>query len=215
MPTQDKKTPRIFITGIPTAGKSYLARRLARTTGGYCLETDNLREELKNDPELGKWARFFEEENELAYYADNDPQKQWAILSEVHERIWPGVLRKIRAYEAGRIPLRSRIAAFIRKPFARNRPLIFEGINILPHLAKKDLVFPGVVLVAESFEEVLGRNRQRPRWGKTPEMIEMSARAFWFVERPHYVAEAKKSGYPIFEDANQAFDAIIAMMLRQ
>lgn len=209
MAGQQKKPARIFITGIPTAGKSYLARKLARITGGYCLETDNLREEFKDDPALGEWARFFDEENEFAYYTDNDPRKQWQILSEVHEGIWPGVLRKIREYESGQIPARSRIASFTRRPFARERPLIFEGINILPRLAKKDLDFPGVVLIGKSFEEVLARNRERPRWGHTEEMIEMGARAFWFVERPRYIAEAQENGYPIFEDADRAFEHIM------
>lgn len=203
--------PKLFITGIPTAGKSYLAHRLMDLTGGYCLETDNLYEELAFDPRYEKWARFFEENNEYTYYTENDPEKQWTILSEMHEKLWPGVLERIRAYEKGEIPLKSRIAGFCRKPRSSKRLLIFEGINILPHLAKKDLDFPGVVLVGKSFEEVLERNQERPRWGKTAEMIRMGAHAFWSIERPHYLAEAESYGYRIFEDADDAYKEIIKM----
>lgn len=46
--------PKIFITGIPTAGKSYLASRLIKETGGYCLETDTLRDALVKKPEYSK-----------------------------------------------------------------------------------------------------------------------------------------------------------------
>jgi|GEM_PF-629739 hypothetical protein len=206
---QNSDNPKLFITGIPTAGKSYLARKLINATGGYCLETDNLYEELGHDPRYAKWAKFFEENNEYAYYTQNDPEKQWSILAEMHEKLWPGVLERIRSYEAGDIPFKSRIAGFLRRPFSPKRLLIFEGINILPHLAKKDLDFPGVVLVGKSLEEVLERNRQRPRWGKTEEMIKMGAEAFWSIERPHYIEEARNCGYEVFEDADEAYEKIM------
>lgn len=210
--SENTANPKIFITGIPTAGKSYLARKLIDLTGGYCLETDNLYEELGRDPRYEKWAKFFEDNDEHAYYTENDPDKQWAILSEMHEKLWPGVLEKIRAYEAGDIPSKSRMAGLLRKPFSQKRPLIFEGINILPHLAKRDLTFPGVVLVGKSYEEVLNRNHERPRWGKTEEMIRMGANAFWSVERPRYIKEALSCGYGIFEDADEAYEEALKML---
>ena len=204
--------PKIFITGIPTAGKSYLAKRIVKETGGFCLETDNLREELAEDPRFGKWVDFFDEESEYEYYTNNTPKEQWRILNEQHEKLWPGVLEKIREYEGGRIPLKSKIAAHIRKPLSKKRPIVFEGINILPRLAINDLDFPGVVLVGKSFEEVLENNRKRPRWGKSEKMIRMGAEAFWFVERPHYIAEAESYGYKIFEDADEAYAEIVKIL---
>jgi dephospho-CoA kinase len=210
--SENTANPKIFITGIPTAGKSYLARKLLNATGGYCLETDNLYEELGRDPRFEEWARFFEDNDEHAYYTENDPKRQWAILSEMHEKLWPGVLERIRAYEAGDIPTKSKLAGFLRKPFSQKRLLVFEGINILPHLARKDLDFPGVVLVGKSYEEVLTRNRERPRWGKTEEMIQMGANAFWSVERPRYIAEAQSCGYKIFEDADEAYEEALKML---
>ncbi|MFA7171250.1 MAG: AAA family ATPase [Candidatus Paceibacterota bacterium] len=204
--------PKIFITGIPTAGKTYLSRKLAKATGGYCLETDALRDELVKDPKYNKWENFFDEKNEYAYYTDNDPEEQWRLLSEQHEQLWPGVLKKIREYGSGHIPLKSIIAGYLRKPLSKKRPIIFEGINILPRLAKKDLDFPGVVLIGKSLEEVLERNRQRPRWGKTEEMLKMGAEAFWYVERPRYIAEAEDCGYKIFEDADEAYAEIVKIL---
>jgi len=209
------KNPRLFITGIPTAGKSYLARKLLRETGGYCLETDNLRDDLAKDPEYSEWARFFKEENECSYYMNNDVEEQWNMLLEHHERLWPGVLKKIRDYESGRIPLKSRLASVCRKPIVQSRPLIFEGINLLPHLARKDLDFPGIVLIGKSLEEVKERNRMNPRWGSSERMIEMGARAFWFVERPHYIREARENGYPVFEETDEAYEAALAMLEAQ
>lgn len=204
--------PKIFITGIPTAGKSYLASRLTKETGGYCLETDTLRDTLVKKPEYSQWAHFFDKENEFAYYTGHSPEEQWQILEDQHKQLWPGVLAKIREYEDGKIPLKSRLAARVRKPLSKNRPLIFEGINILPSLARKDLDFPGVVLVGKSFEEVLEKNRKRPRWGTSEKMLRMGAEAFWYVERPHYIAEAERYGYKIFEDADEAYEEIVKML---
>lgn len=60
--------PKIFITGIPTAGKTYLANKIVRTTGGFCLETDTLRDALVKKPEYNKWADFFDKEAEQYGY---------------------------------------------------------------------------------------------------------------------------------------------------
>lgn len=212
MVNQKHITPKIFITGIPTAGKSYVAKKIVKETGGFCLETDNLREELAKDPAYEKWATFFEKQDEYAYYTENDPNEQWRILSDMHETLWPGVVKKIREYENGNIPLKSKLAAFMRKPSSKTRPLVFEGINLLPRLAKRDLDFPGIVLVGKSLEEVRQRNQEKPRWGQTEKMMEMSARAFWFIERPQYISEAKKYGYPIFEDADEAYEKALELL---
>lgn len=212
MKTPRLRQPKIFITGIPTAGKSYLAQKIKKATGSLCLETDNLWEGLAQDPRFLPWANFFEKQDEYDYYTQNSPDEQWRILEEHYEKIWPGVLEKIRAYENGNIPIRSKIAARMRKPINKNRPLIFEGINILPRLARQDLDFPGIVLVGKSFEDVLRRNKERPRWGATEKMLRMGAEAFWFVERPRYIKEAEKYGYGIFETADDAYEEAIKIL---
>ena len=203
--------PKIFITGIPTAGKSYLAKKIVKETGGFCLETDNLREELAKNHRYRKWAKFFEETDKLDYF-DNDPEEQWRILDEQHEKLWPGVLEKIREYENGKIPLKSEIAAHLRKPMSKKRPIVFEGIGISPRFAQRDLDFPGVVLVGKSFEDVLENNRRKPRWGETEELIKKAAEAFWFTHRPHYITEAESCGYRVFEDADEAYREIVKML---
>lgn len=40
----------------------------------------------------------------------------------------------------------------------------------------------------------------------------MGAEAFWFVERPHYIAEAESCGYKIFEDADEAYEEVVKML---
>lgn len=134
------------------------------------------------------------------------------LLEEQHKQLWPEVLAKIREYENGKIPLKSCLAARVRKPLSKNRPLIFEGINIRPSLARKDLDFPGIVLVGKSFKEVLEKNRRRPRWGTSEKMLKTGAEAFWYVERPHYIAEAQRYGYKVFEDADKAYAEIVKML---
>lgn len=213
-----KKEPgacaKIFITGIPTAGKSYLARRLVRETGGICLETDNLWETLAQDSRYRPGASFFLSADRSVSFADRDYETQWQILVRHHEQVWPGILDKIRDYELGRIPLKSKIAARLRKLFDAQRPLIFEGASLLPHLARRDLPFPGIVLIGRSFQDVLDRNREKPRWGASEKLQRLSAHSFWHVHRPHYIAEAERCGYPIFENADDAYAEALRLLGR-
>lgn len=91
--------------------------------------------------------------------------------------------------------------------------MVFECVNILPHIAKQYLDFPGIVLIGKSYEKVLERNKQAPRWGNTPELQELEARWFFEVERPHYKAEAKKYKYPVFESADEAFKKALQFLM--
>jgi hypothetical protein len=207
-----EKRPRIFITGIPTAGKSYLAKKLLRTIGGTYLEIDNLRMELARDPRYRQWINFYVDQDELSYYRDNDYEAQWQNLVRQSEQIWPALLASIRRYENSDIPLKSRIATLARNPLNRASPIIFEGVNLLPHLTAKDLSFPGFVIAGKSYEDTISRNMRQPRWGKTEELQRMEANAFWYGERPHYIAEAERYGYRIFETADEAFPVIMNML---
>jgi len=82
-------------------------------------------------------------------------------------------------------------------------------VSMLPHLAKRDVDFPGVCLIGSSYEEILKRNITSPRWGNTRELQELEARSFFEVERPRYKAEAGVCGYPVFESADEAFKVLI------
>lgn len=187
---------RIFITGIPTAGKSYLAKKLAEKVGGIVVSIDDLREELVKDERYKKWVNFYLDQDEYTYYTNTTHNEQWANLVKQSEGLWPGVLAKIKKYDD------------------EKRPIIFEGVNILPHLAHRDLQVPGIAIIGRSFEETLERNKKEPRWGATLELQKLEADAFFNGERPHYKEEAKKYGYPVFETPNEAWELSLAILTK-
>ncbi len=181
------KGKRLFITGIPTSGKSYLARQLAEKVGGIAVLLDDFRESLAENDQYKKWTNFYLDMDEKEYLTTTNPLKQWENLVVQSEGLWPAFLEKINEYKD------------------EEKPVIFECVNILPHIAKKDLDFPGIVLIGKSYEEILQRNIQDPRWGETLELQELESKTFFEIERPQYKAEAEKYGYPVFEDYDLAF----------
>jgi 2-phosphoglycerate kinase len=185
---------QIFITGIPTAGKSYLAAKLARKVGGVCISVDGFREDLAQDKNYKKWVNFYSDQDEYTYYTTTSYDEQWANLVRQSEGFWPGILKKIRQYGL------------------KNNPIIFEGVNILPHLAHKDLTIPGIAIIGRSFEETLDRNKKDPRWGKTEELQRLEAKAFFYGERPHYKEESEKHGYLVFETPDEAWSTAVMLL---
>ncbi|OHA59246.1 MAG: hypothetical protein A2589_03485 [Candidatus Vogelbacteria bacterium RIFOXYD1_FULL_46_19] len=185
---------RLFISGIPTSGKSYLARKLAAASGGLAVSLDDTREELAGDARYRKWVNFYLDKNEEEYLTQVPPEEQWQNLVAQSEALWPALVAEIKKYEL------------------EERPVIFECVNLLPHLAKKDLPFPGVVLIGKFLEETLERNLADPRWGETPELIRLEAKTFFEVERPRYQAEAEKYGYPVFESADLAWETALGLL---
>jgi len=175
-----------FITGIPTAGKSHLAKKISESLGMSFIKIDDWRDELQRDPILKEWVDFFRNKNEEEYWQITSPDQEWEDLRNQSEALWPAILKKIKETQY------------------LDRPTIFEGVNILPHLAHRDLDFPGIVMLGDSFEVVLERNKQEPRWGSTDELIRKEAEAFWNWERPRYAAEAGKYGFKVFSDPSAA-----------
>lgn len=53
------KGKRLFITGIPTAGKSHLAKLLAKEVGGRDINLDSFREDLARDERYRKWVNYY------------------------------------------------------------------------------------------------------------------------------------------------------------
>lgn len=167
----------VFISGIPTSGKSYLARKIAEKTGAFHLDTDTLRREMSEDPALKYWVDFFWNQDEEEYLTNTSCKDHWQNLVKQSENFWPTILKRIK------------------EVMRTNKSAIFEGVNILPHLANKDLNFPGVYLLGESFEQILERNKKNPRWGQTEQLQRLEAELFFNCERPKYKAEAEKYGY--------------------
>ncbi len=182
---------KLFITGIPASGKSYLAKKIADHIGGIVVSTDDLREEMHNDSRYKKWVNFYLDRDEKTYYTTTSPENQWRHLVAQSEGMWPFILEKINSYTGA------------------DKPVIFEGVNILPHLAKRDLEFLGVMIIGKSREIILDRIKADHRWGNTEELWNLEVDSFFNIERPQYKKEAEKYGYKIFETADEAFDAYI------
>ncbi len=180
------KGKRLFISGIPTSGKSYLAKLLAQKVDGIAVLLDDFREGLSENENYLKWTNFYLDKDEKTYLTETTEQKQWQNLVAQSEGLWSAFLDEISKYKD------------------ETKPVIFECVNMLPHLVKRDLGFDGVVLIGSSFEETLLRNKKDPRWGNTPELQELEAKTFFYIERPHYKEEALKYGYPVFERADDA-----------
>lgn len=188
----DKK--RLFITGIPTAGKSYLAQKLAQEVGGVRVSVDGMRKELAKDERYKKWINYYLDQDEKTYYTTTTYDEQWQNLVAQSEGFWPGVLAKFAQY------------------INEEKPVIFEGVNILPHLAHKDLRIPGIVIIGHSLEETLARNTREPRWGVSEELQKLEADAFFNGERPHYKNEAERFGYQVFETSDDAWTTAIQIL---
>ena len=169
----------IFISGIPTAGKSYLAEKVAQKTNSIHVDIDNLRGQMKKNPNLKHWVNFFSNKDEKRYWETITPEKHWKNLVSQSEAFWPTILEKIHETQKS------------------GKSAIFEGVNILPHLAHQDLDFSGVVLLGDSEQTVLKRCRENPRWGKTDELQKKEAEWFFVNEGSMYKKEANKYGYKV------------------
>lgn len=184
----------IFITGIPTAGKSHLAKMLVELTGAIHVQMDDLFEPMESDPRFAKYANFYWDQDEKTYYTTTTREQQWNNLVWQCEGLWPGMLEKVQGYAD------------------ETKPVVFDGVSILPHLAKRDLPFPGVVLIGRSKAEVLERIAKLHRWGNTPELHQLEADAFFEGERPHYKSEAERYGYKVFETAEEALPTALELL---
>jgi hypothetical protein len=185
---------RLFITGIPTAGKSYLAKKLAEEVGGVCVSVDDMREGLSKDERYKKWINYYLDQDEKIYYTTTTYDEQWKNLVAQSEGFWPGILAGLAQYTD------------------EDKPVIFEGVNILPHLAHRDLQIPGIAIIGRSLEETFERNKKEPRWGATEELQKLEADAFFNGERPHCKDDAEKFGYPVFETPDEAWATAIQIL---
>ncbi len=185
---------RFFITGIPTSGKSYLAEKLAKEIGGVHVRIDDWREEMAQDTRFKQAINFYLDQDEKTYYTTTTFDEQWVNLVRQSEELWQGIMENIQSF-AGEF-----------------RPVVFEGVNLLPHLVKRDLDWSGLCLIGTTFEETLRRNIADPRWGETVELQKLEAEAFFYGERPRYQADAAKYGYPFFTSADEAYPEILKLL---
>ncbi|MDB4991910.1 MAG: hypothetical protein JWL75_155 [Parcubacteria group bacterium] len=188
------KGKRLCITGMPTAGKSTLARRLIDTLRGTAIHLDDFREELRTDERYAKWAKFYLDQDLETYYTTTTPEDEWKNLVAQSEAIWPAFLEYMDSFaeETGLV--------------------VFDCVNLLPHLVTADTEFPCIVLIGTSYEETLERNKKDPRWGSTEKELELNTKSFFYVERPRYLEEAKKYNCPVFETSDQAYPTALELL---
>jgi shikimate kinase len=140
----------VFIGGTPNAGKSTLAKKLAEKFDMKHVDLDLIREQIWQNEKLRYWCDFFEEKDEEQYWKETTSEQHWENIRKQSEAFWPVFLEKITTEMA-------------------EGPLIFEAVNVLPHLAKEQN-FKGIYLIAASEEQLYERNKIRPRWGETDEL---------------------------------------------
>lgn len=87
----------LFITGIPTAGKSYLGKKLAEAVGGVCVSIDVMREGFSGDKRFKDFENFYHNQNESVYFETTDCQ--WQDLVNQSEGLWLGILENIEPYK--------------------------------------------------------------------------------------------------------------------
>ena len=139
-------------------------------------------------------GKFFWNKDEKKYWKNISPQEHWNNLKKQSEAFWPIIFKKIREIQKVR------------------KSAIFEGVNILPHLAHQDLDFPGIVLLGESEQVVFERCKKDPRWGRTHELQKKEAEWFFVHEGKVYQYEARKYGYKAFHDNKKAEDELIRLL---
>lgn len=184
----------VFISGIPTSGKSFLARKIAKKLGAFHLDTDTLRKKMSEDPKLEPWVNFYWNQDEKQYLSENSCKEQWSNLVKQSEAFWPTILKKVEEIK-------------------RDNPIaIFEGDTILPHLAKKDLDFTGIYLLGQSLEQTFERNKKNPRWGSSEELQRLEAEMFFNCEGPKYKEEAEKYGFKTFTSLQEAEEELLRLL---
>ena len=182
-----------FITGTPNSGKSTLAKKVTEAIGGIHVDIDNWRVEMWGDENIRPFVDFFKNKDEMEYWNNTSPEQDFQNLVEQSEVFWPVISKKIKNI------------------INEGEPAIFEAVNILPHLAKRDLPFKGIVLINTSVEENYKRFKERPRWGDTEELQKIEAERF-VQQAEFYRKEAEKYGYEVFEDSKEAEKYLIDSM---
>jgi len=184
----------VFITGIPTAGKSHLAKKVAQKTNCIHVDIDDLRDPMTKNPSFEPWVNFFANQDEEKYWQTVTPEEHWNNLVKQSEAFWPTILKKIHDIQQS------------------GQSAIFEGVNILPHLAHKDLDFSGVALIGSSQEEVFQRCKKEPRWGESIKVQYLEAEWFFMHEGKMYEQEAHKYGYKTFRNSEEAEKELLHLL---
>lgn len=184
----------VFISGIPASGKSFLAKKIAKKTNSFHLDIDTLRNEMAKYTKLEPWVSFYWNKDERKYLTETSCEEKWSNLVKQSEAFWPFILKKIEDIKV------------------THSSAIFEAVNILPHLASRDLDFPGVFLLGESFDQIFERIKMSPRWGNTKELQKLEAETFFNCERDSYIKESEKYGFKTFANSKDAGEELLKLL---
>lgn len=182
----------VFIGGTPAAGKTFTSKKFIKKSDKkiHLVSIDDLRNDFAKDPKIKYWVDYFWNQDEVEYWKSITHEKAIQELVEQSEAFWPLVLEVIvetkKNYEHA----------------------IFEGVNILPRLAHKDLNFPGFFLVCEDYKTILDRNIKAPRWGNTRELQELETKHFIEDDVRFIKEEAKKFNYKVFNNEKEATEEL-------
>jgi len=178
-----------FIGGTSAAGKTYIAKKFAKKSKLpiHVVSIDEFRKEFAKDPKLKYWVDILWNENEEEYWKTTNYEKDIKNLIGQSEAFWPSILN------------------IIKKTKKNHEHAIFEAVNIQPHLAKKDLDFSGLFLINEDYKTLIERFKKNPRWGKTDKLQKLEIEYLLKHDVAFIKKEAKKYGYKVFNNSNDAF----------
>jgi len=186
-----------FIGGPPTSGKSHLASTFAKDSGLDILhvKTDSLRNNIDN-PELKKWVDFFRDQDEEKYWSNTSPLKHLENFVKQNTILWPSLLKEFQ------------------RLMDTHKHIIFEGVSILPNLARRDLNFDGLYLIPTDIESVYTRLLAHRRWGSTEKLKRIEAEMFFYHETPFFEKAARQYGYPVFADYSEAYNRLGSLFIK-
>lgn len=177
-----------FIGGTSAAGKTYIAKEFAKRSKLliHVVSIDDFRKEFAKDPKLKYWVDILWNKNEEEYWKTITYEKDIQNLTNQSEAFWPSILK------------------IIKKTKKDYKDAIFEAVNIQPHLAKRDLDFPGFLFINEDYETLLKRFKKNPRWGKTERLQRLEIEHLLKHDIQFIKKEAKKYGYKVFSNSADA-----------
>ncbi len=197
----------ILIGGSPTAGKSYIARKISESLKLPWISTDTIREQMRGIVKKKDFPHLFHHSGvgphvAVKYLSKNSAKKIVKNQNNESFEVWKGVKSLIeRDTEWG--------------------SFIVEGVAILPNLVKnlsiKSKEIKTIFLVDEDVDRVRKKIFTRGLWDdahKYPHDVK-EKEVEWVIEFNKYISEeAKKYGFPLIrvEDYNKLINQINALI---
>lgn len=182
----------VFIGGPPTAGKTHLAQEFISKNNLEILhvKTDDIRNGLKQDPNLRGWVNFFKDKDEIEYWKKNTPSQHINNVIKQAKALWPEILKNIE------------------QKTNTHQNIIFDGVSFLPELTRKFLNFDGFYLIPKDVETIFRRLLAHSRWGRTEDLKREEAKAFFYGDTKFFEMSAKANGYKVFNNIEDGYNEL-------